>query len=200
MRRYWAFTLIELLVVIAILAILAGLLLPVLGQTRESARRAQCSANLRQILLGCRLYVDDHDGTYLPQQGDGLRVRADGGDGGNFYDRLMPYVTDRRLWLCPSTQDHPGRRMSYHMNGLIITATGLVEAAIQEPSRTLLIGETGQKTRFDEAYLRPDQDGGYLYDRPQQNHRDGSNASFVDGHVRWYHDEQWAPASFFVIP
>jgi prepilin-type N-terminal cleavage/methylation domain-containing protein/prepilin-type processing-associated H-X9-DG protein len=200
MRRQPGFTLIELLVVLAIVAILAGLLLPVLGQTRESARRAQCASNLRQILLGCRLYVDDYEGLYPSQPGDGLAVRADGGDGGNFYDRLTPYLSDGRLWLCPSTQNSPGRRMSYHMNGLIVTAAGLVEAAIEEPSRTLLIGETGQKTRFNEAYLRPDQEGAYLYDRPQQNHREGSNAAFVDGHVRWYRDDQWTLSSFFVIP
>ncbi len=42
-----AFTLIELLVVIVIVGILAGLLIPVMGRARESARRAQCANNLR---------------------------------------------------------------------------------------------------------------------------------------------------------
>ncbi len=66
MKNRNAFTLIELLVVIAIIAVLAALLLPVLGKAKEKGRQVQCVNNLKNLQLSWLMYADDHDG-WLPK-------------------------------------------------------------------------------------------------------------------------------------
>ena len=64
-KKQKGFTLVELLVVITIIGILAGLLLPAVQQARESARRAKCENNLRQLALAVHNFSTTYG--YLPQ-------------------------------------------------------------------------------------------------------------------------------------
>lgn len=66
-----AFTLIELLVVIAIIAILAAMLLPVLGDSKQKAYQSSCMNNLRQAGINLQIFTADNNDTMPGYNGGG---------------------------------------------------------------------------------------------------------------------------------
>jgi prepilin-type N-terminal cleavage/methylation domain-containing protein len=61
-----AFTLIELLVVVGIIGLLVAILVPTIGQARESAKSTQCMANLHSISQAMTAYISDYHGFFPP--------------------------------------------------------------------------------------------------------------------------------------
>lgn len=216
------FTLIELLVVIAIISILAAILFPVFARARENARRTACLNNVKQLMLGLSMYVQDNDERFPPKYGTGM-----------WQSLLQPYTKSTSLMRCPSapiakglaTDVTNGYSGVYGLTGGVVgifSQTGYATrhiASINEPAKTFAMVET----RFPKGaspdyysllgYGATSVDFGYpAIASPENNthfcdtrHFDGSNIGFADGHVKWIKSGQgsqfiWKLPSVTAIP
>jgi prepilin-type N-terminal cleavage/methylation domain-containing protein/prepilin-type processing-associated H-X9-DG protein len=123
MWRRKGFTLIELLVVIAIIGILAAMVFPVFARARESARKAVCLSNVKNIALAIQMYLGDNNDTLPPdehrQEVIDYFMSAPGASESSWDDCqlgqlsdanpylrwpviLDEYTKNRDVWRCPS--------------------------------------------------------------------------------------------------
>jgi len=124
LRKGRGFTLIELLVVIAIIGILAAMVFPVFARARESARKAVCLSNVKNIALAVQMYLADNNDTLPPTEHrqevlSYFEAVPGGGSGGDWcwfqsnpYLRwpviLDEYIKNRDVWRCPSAKIEGG--------------------------------------------------------------------------------------------
>ncbi len=132
LKRSKGFTLIELLVVIAIIGILAAMVFPVFARARESARKAVCLSNVKNIALAIQMYLADNNDTFWTRGGTNQEAvdyfdavspgpddKWDPGECGfqmefraNPYLRttlvLDEYVKNRDVWRCSSAKMESG--------------------------------------------------------------------------------------------
>jgi len=116
LARRKGFTLIELLVVIAIIGILAAMVFPVFARARESARKAVCLSNVKNIALAIQMYLGDNNDTLPPGEHNAEVIHyfspcADCDEIANAYNPYLrwpvildEYVKNRDVWRCPSAK------------------------------------------------------------------------------------------------
>jgi prepilin-type processing-associated H-X9-DG protein len=109
-----------LLVVIAIIGILASMVFPVFARARESARKAVCLSNVKNIALAIQMYLADNNDTLPPMEHrniaddyESVACSEEGWNPGsatyaNPYLRwpviLDEYVRNRDVYRCPSAK------------------------------------------------------------------------------------------------
>jgi prepilin-type N-terminal cleavage/methylation domain-containing protein/prepilin-type processing-associated H-X9-DG protein len=198
MRR--GFTLIELLVVIAIIAILAAILFPVFAKAREKARQTSCLSNLKQLTLGALQYSQDYDEKQVS-----YRVASTSpGCQLNWWNQITPYTKSDQILVCPSRKEWA---CGYGINGSHVGPCGATVSlgAIQQPSQALYFADMARdstrpcggslpRDNVESADIRL----GYCPNCAgcademgngtgiTNRHNEGVNASFVDGHAKWY--------------
>ena len=186
-----AFPLIELLVVIAIIAILAGMLLPVLGKAKDESVRIRCVGSLKQLGLAMQMYGDDNNSLLPMPHGS---VSWGDVNPPPWSEPLAAYYNNTNILccaaLCQCFDKSPynyfmGARAPYVLAGEIASVS---LKSILLPAAYVLSGDCNYP--FEATDADPDnysQDT--LFDSvnlPSRVHNGTLNVFFADGHARNY--------------
>lgn len=201
------FTLIELLTVIAVIAVLAGILFPVIQSGITSSRKSKCASNLRQIYTGMAMYANEHNGLILPALGGAAADYA------VWVDKLIDYIDvdlrfpngeePRSVLACPESdavsvggaRSHYGQSTRINQaytqendDGSFQKAGGMVYMqTVDRPSQTLYLADAKNPDGLNSCVrnISP-----YNMDTIAFRHNDQANLLFLDGHVEsWTRDQ-----------
>ena len=201
-----AFTLIELLVVVTIISLLSCLVMVTIKSVRESARRAVCASNLRQLTLATFTYLLDNKGR-LMEAGSNVTHCYYGNANPLPGEQMRVYLDDfpkdawgrtAKILRCPSAHPDPNGnwlQFSFHAGQAIDYPRTLVRIqglAVREKvpgGQVSLWGDTvipGSNGPFNINYANHNAHNLRAIDA-ERGVPAGGNVSFADGSVRWLH-------------
>ena len=206
------FTLVELLVVIAIIAILAGVLLPALSSSRDTARLALCLGNIREVTLMHLFYADASSGVFCPAWDTSFSSWESSSNhrGPGILARVVQdsSAASGRVFECPVAKSTlytnlawTARYAGYGMNYLLSFSEPSAKPPnyricriqnVKRPSQLVLLSDTacflagsdGRPSPTAYLYNPSSGKGGYSDFR----HSGKCAVSFVDGHARAWTD------------
>ena len=205
------FTLIELLVVIAIIAILAGLLLPVLQKARDRGKLISCANTIKQLGVSSITYHSTYD-DFFPGVGANVLFWADESlftrdpqfDTYNWVETLasLKLVKEYKSLRCPAESDvrpkyvHFGLNKGLRHNGTNNSVMGNTDRwnmglklwvkinTVKRPSNVMLFGDSEPQNVQCEIDPNEDHTNGI---GPGLScftrHNNVINAVFIDGHA-----------------
>lgn len=189
-QKRHGFTLIELLTVIAIIAILASILIPVVGSVREKARGVKCVSNLRSTSAGLISFILENEGI--------LDSFTGGSSTQGLWSRELRDIgyfgPQSESVVCPAwPSDRPFNDWdTYGLNLFDSRATRISEGGVNSlrmnfnnpdinPTRYILLADSinGEGRQIFRLWARNATPTGSIHLR----HSDRANIAFLDGHV-----------------
>lgn len=168
------FTLLQAIVLIALVLILAMILFPIFTRSRGSHRPVPCQSHLKGIALGFKQYIQDYDEKYPIAKNSNSGFR----NIDNWAGQIDPYVKSAQIYQCPSDDAATdNQKSSYGYNARL---SKIEDKKVIDPALVVLNFEViADANNFTQTGTGPQN-----VTAPTR-HVEGSNFSFMDGHVKW---------------
>ncbi len=141
------------------IALQAAMMYPMFTRSRESAQKAVCLSNTKNLALAMQMWLADHNDEFPKTE--------------RWVEELMPYIGNEGVLKCPG--DESGARSSYGLNKAVI-GKRLVD--VEDPAGLVVFYETANPG---------ENPVGGPEDVAPPRHMGGNDFAFADGHVEWVH-------------